>query len=88
VAPAPEAPPKEAKGKKARLPKGEKPGAPASPASLLPPAASPAQLEEILQGCLDKGIDLELILQQWQVDRLEDLDEHQVRQVQEWLKDQ
>jgi hypothetical protein len=88
VTPAPEAPPKESKGKKGRGAKGEKPGIPPSPASLLPPAATPAQLEAILQGCLDKGIDLELILQQWQVNQLEDLDQHEVQQVQEWLATQ
>jgi hypothetical protein len=85
---APEPTPKESKGKKGRSAKGEKPGTPAPPASLLPLAATPGQIEEILQGCLEKGIDLELILQQWQVSRLEDLDEHQVHQVQEWLEKQ
>ena len=88
VAAAPEPTPKESKGKKGRSAKGEKPGAPAPPASLLPLAATPAQLEKILQECLDKGIDLELILQQWQVSELEDLDDHQVNQVQEWLEKQ
>ena len=88
VAAAPEPPPKDGKGKKSRSAKGEKPGAPAPPASLLPLAATPAQIEKILQECLDKGIDLELILQQWQVDKLEDLDDHQVNQVQEWLEKQ
>jgi hypothetical protein len=39
-------------------------------------------------GGLFQGIDLELILQQWQVSKLEDLDDHQVNQVQEWLKGQ
>ena len=38
-----------------------------------------------MEATLEKGIDLELILQKWQVSRLEDLDAHQVRQVQEWL---
>ena len=50
--------------------------------------ATPAQVEEILQTCLDKGIDLELIFKQWQVSRLEDLEENQVQQVQEWLEKQ
>ena len=88
VAAAPEPPPKDGKGKRSRPAKGLKPGAPAPPASLLPLAATPVQIEEILQECLDKGIDLELILQQWQVDKLEDLDDHQVNQVQEWLEKQ
>ena len=88
LAAAPEPPPKDGKGKRSRPAKGLKPGAPAPPASLLSPAATPIQIEEILQECLDKGIDLELILQQWQVDELEDLDENQVNQVQEWLEKQ
>jgi hypothetical protein len=88
VAPAPEPPPKDSKGKKGRPPKEEKPDTPAPPAIPLPPAATPGQLEEILQECIEKGIDLELILQQWQVSKLEDLDEHQVHQVQEWLEKQ
>ena len=88
VAAAPEPPPKDGKGKRSRPAKGEKPGAPVPPASLLPLVAMPEQLEKILQGCLEKGIDLELILQQWQVDKLEDLDDHQVNQVQEWLEKQ
>jgi hypothetical protein len=45
-------------------------------------------VEGILQECLDKGIDLELILAQWQVSRLEDLEADQVQQVLEWLKGQ
>ena len=32
------------------------------------------QLEAIRLGCLDKGVDLELILQQWQVNQPEELD--------------
>jgi len=88
VAAAPEPLPKESKGKKGRPAKGEKSETPAPPASLLPQTATPAQIEGILQACLDKGIDLELILQQWQVSRLEDLDEDQVLRVQEWLKSQ
>jgi hypothetical protein len=45
-------------------------------------------MEAILQECLDKGIDLGLILDQWQVSRLEDLGEDQIKQVQEWLQGQ
>jgi hypothetical protein len=53
-------------------PKGLKP--PSRPTSLLPPAATPEDLEAILQTCLEKEIDLELILQKWQVSCLEELD--------------
>ena len=42
----------------------------------------------ILLTCLEKGIDLELILLQWQVSKLEDLDTNQVHQVQKWLESQ
>ena len=38
----------------------------------LPPPVK--QLEAIRLGCLDKGVDLELILQLWQLSRLEELD--------------
>ncbi len=41
-----------------------------------------------MEATLEKGIDLALILQRWQVSRLEDLDDRQVHQVQEWLKSQ
>jgi hypothetical protein len=83
-----EAPPKASKGKKGRTTKLDKPPALAPAAPLLPLAPLPAPLEDILQACLDKGIDLELILQQWQVERLEDLGEDQIHQVQEWLRHQ
>jgi hypothetical protein len=46
------------------------------------------QLEVIRLGCLDKGVDLELILQKWQVSRLEELDGARAQQVQEWLQGQ
>jgi len=46
------------------------------------------QLESIRLGCLDKGVDLELILQQWHVSNLEELDGPGAQQVQEWLKGQ
>jgi len=74
--------------KKGRAPKKERNKAPAGPASLLSPTATPAQIEGILQACLDKGIDLEVIYEQWQVRDLEDLEEDQVQQVQEWLQSQ
>ena len=44
------------------------------------------QLEAIRLDCLDKGVDLELILQQWQVSRLEALDGASAQQVEEWLQ--
>jgi hypothetical protein len=88
VAAAPEPPPKESKGKKGRPTKRTKLKTPAPPASLLPSAAKPEQLEGILQECLDKGIDLELVLQQWQVSKLEHLDADQIHQVQKWLERQ
>jgi hypothetical protein len=61
---------------------------PSSPTSLLPRAATPADLEAIRLICLEKGIDLELILEKWQVSRLEELDGTCAQQVQEWLKGQ
>jgi hypothetical protein len=86
---APSEPPPQARPrKKGRPAKGTKPETPAPPASLLPPSDTPTQIEAILQECLDKGIDLDLILEKWQVSRLEDLDSDQVHQVQEWLKNQ
>ncbi len=67
---------------------GKKSPAQAPPGSSVPPAARPAQVERILGRCLEKGIDLAVILEQWQVSQLEDLEEHQVHQVQEWLQSQ
>jgi hypothetical protein len=46
------------------------------------------QREAIRLGCLDKGVDLELILKQWQASRLEELDSAGTQQVREWLKGQ
>ena len=46
------------------------------------------QLEAIRPGCLDKGVDLELILQQWQLSQMEELDGAGAQQVQEWLEGQ
>jgi hypothetical protein len=46
------------------------------------------QLEAIRLGCLNKGVDLELILQKRQVSRLEELGGASAQKVQEWLKDQ
>jgi hypothetical protein len=83
------APPTEAtKGKRGRAAKGEGQQSPSPPASLLPRTATPEDLEAIRQECLEKGIDLELILDKWQVRRLEELDGPRAQQVQEWLKGQ
>jgi hypothetical protein len=81
-------PKEETKGKRLRAPKAEAPVTPSSPASLLPRAATPEDLEAIRLTCLGKKIDLELILEKWQVSRLEELDEAGAQQVQEWLKGQ
>jgi hypothetical protein len=69
-------------------PKAEAPVTPSSPASLLPRAATPEDLEAIRLTCLEKKIDLELILEKWQVSRLEELDGPGAQQVREWLKGQ
>jgi hypothetical protein len=81
-------PPAEPKAKRPRAPKAEGAKTPSLPTSLLPPAATPEDLEAILLTCLEKEIDLELILQKWQVSRLEELDGPRALQVQEWLKGQ
>jgi hypothetical protein len=39
-------------------------------------------------GCLDKGVDLELILGLGQISRLEELDGPRAQQIREWLKGQ
>jgi len=88
MAATPEAPPTAKKEKKRRPAQGEKSAPPAPPARLLPPTATPVQIEEILEACLEKGVDLDVILQQWQVNRLEDLEEEGAQQVKEWLKSQ
>jgi hypothetical protein len=86
---APEEAPKEGgKPKKTGSAKGEAPKATASLLCAPPHAATPEQLEAIRLGCLEKGIDLELILEKWQVSQLEELDEDQAQQIQEWLKRQ
>ena len=78
----------EIKGKRARAPKAEAPAPLAAPTSLLPRAATPEDLEAIRLTCLEKEIELELILAKWQVSRLEELDGASAQQVQEWLKGQ
>jgi hypothetical protein len=76
-------PPEETKVKRGRAPKA------LAPSTSLPPrAASPEQLEAIRLTCLEKQIDLELILEKWQVSRLEELDTTSAQQVIEWLAGQ
>jgi hypothetical protein len=81
-------PNEESKTKRFRAPKAEAPAPPSSPDSLLPQAATPEDLEAIRLTCLEKEIDLELILEKWQVIRLEELDGSSAQQVREWLKGQ
>jgi hypothetical protein len=76
------------KAKRSRTAKAETPATPAPPASLLPEAATPEALEAIRLTCLEKEIDLELILQKWQVSQLEELDGARAQQVREWLEGQ
>jgi hypothetical protein len=76
------------RGKRGRAAKVAGSGNPAPSASLMPQPTTLERLEAIMEATLEKGVDLELILQQWQVSRLEDLDDRQVHQVQEWLKSQ
>jgi hypothetical protein len=84
-----EEPPTEApKGKRSRVAKAGGPATPSAPASLLPGAATPEDLEAIRLTCLEKEIDLELILQTWQVSQLEQLDAAGAQQVREWLEGQ
>jgi hypothetical protein len=79
-------PKEETKVKRGRAPKAEAPVTAAPPTSLLPRAATEEDLEAIRLTCLDKGIDIELILQQWQVSRLEELDGASAQQVREWME--
>jgi hypothetical protein len=83
-----EPPPAAPKTKRSRAAKAETPATPPPPASLLPRAATPADLEAIRLTCLEKEIDLELILQKWQVSQLEELDGAGAQQVREWLAGQ
>jgi len=56
--------------------------------SLLTRAATPEDLEAIRLTCLKKEIELEPILEKWQVSRLEELDGASAQQVVEWLESQ
>jgi hypothetical protein len=83
-----ETPQKVPKGKR-RLPaQAPRPVTAAPPTGLLPRAATPEDLEAIRLECLDKKIDLELILEKWQVSHLEELDGASAQQVRDWLKGQ
>jgi hypothetical protein len=83
-----EQPQEEPKGKRGRPVKAVGPKTSPLPANLLPRAVTPEQLDRIGLGCLEKGVDLEAILQQWQVNRLEELDHDSAQQVPEWLESQ
>jgi hypothetical protein len=85
----PAEPPKKAtKGKRQPPVQAPKTGSVSAPTSLMPRAATPEDLEVIRLECLEKKIDLELILEKWQVSQLEELDGARAQQVQEWLKGQ
>jgi hypothetical protein len=78
----------ETKVKRPRAPIAEAPVTASPPTSLLPQAATPEDLEAIRLTSLEKEIELELILEKWQVSQLEELDGPSAQQVQEWLKGQ
>lgn len=81
-------PKKATKGKRHPPAQAPGPGTPAPPTSLLPRTATPEDLEAIRLECLEKEIDLEMILAKWQVSRLEELDGPGAQQVWEWLQGQ
>ena len=56
--------------------------------SLLTRVATPEDLEAIRLTCLDKEIELEVILEKWEVSNLEELDGPSAQQVREWLQGQ
>ena len=62
----------------------------ALPTSPAPPprAATPEQREAILSDCLEKEIDLELILTEYRVSSLEELDYETAQEAQNWLASQ
>jgi hypothetical protein len=76
------------KAKRSRTAKAGGPVTTPGPASLLPGAATLEDLEAIRLTCLEKEIDLELILHKWQVGQLEELDGVSAHQVREWLEGQ
>lgn len=58
------------------------------PASLLPRAATSEQLEAIRLGCVEKDLDLGLILQGHNVSQLEELDHDRAAVVLNWIEGQ
>jgi hypothetical protein len=60
------------------------------PLSPSPPrrAATPAQLQAIRLGCTEKGIDIDMVLQDHQVSQLEELDFDSADAVRKWLESQ
>ena len=53
-----------------------------------PRAATPEQLAAIRIGCLEKGIDIDIILEDQRVSQLEELDYGSAQKVQEWIENQ
>jgi hypothetical protein len=78
----------EPKGKRGRPAKPMVP--PLLPASKESPprATTPEQLAAIRIGCLEKGIDLDIILEDQRVGQLEELDYDNAQKVQEWIENQ
>jgi hypothetical protein len=78
----------EPKGKRGRPAKTERPKSPPAAANLLPRSPTPEQLAVIRLTCLEKDIDMALILKEQQVSALEELDYDRAQQLVEWLKSQ
>ena len=78
----------EPKVKRGRPTKTEVPVTPTLPGSSSPLAATSEQLEAIRLDCLEKGVDLDLILKEWKVSRLEELDYDSAQKVKDWLNSQ
>jgi len=86
--PAAATPAPEPKSKRSRAPKAEAPVTASPPASLLPRAATPEQLEAIRLGCQEKDLNLGLILQGHNVSQLEELDHDRAAVVLNWIEGQ
>jgi hypothetical protein len=81
-------PKEESKTKRIRTAKpAESKSLPLSPSSA-PRAATPAQLQSIRLGCTEKGIDIDMVLQDHQVSQLEELDFDSADAVGKWLDSQ